>query len=71
MTDTDWYVYVAFPPDCRCISAVRIDESDYRRDVAEWILGMVDTGHLVERMRGDAFRVLPFRCEQHPEGRWR
>lgn len=70
MTDADWFCYVAFPPDCRCLAAVIVDEPQHRKFVAKFTAKQVRRGHVLERMRGDVFRVLPLRCDEHPEGRW-
>jgi hypothetical protein len=70
VTDTDWFCYVAFPTDCRCVAAVCVDEPEHRKDVAKFTAEQVRHGHILERMRGDAFRALSFHCPEHPDGRW-
>jgi hypothetical protein len=66
----EWFAYVAFPQDCRCLAAVHVDEPDHRKDVAKFTADQIKRGHLVERISGSDFKVLPWRCPEHPEGRW-
>lgn len=67
---TAWYCYVARPLDCECIAAVTVDEPEHAKDVAKDVANWVRRGFRVDRMTGDVFREMSFRCPEHPEGRW-
>ena len=62
-------VYVATDQSgCGCITAVNVDRPEYAKATARDVAGYIRRGDTVDHVDIEAFRLMPFRCSQHPDG---
>ena len=56
--------------DCGCLWGVYVLEHDHDADAYREAAAWAKKGARIDTMLVSEFKALPFRCPQHPTGRW-